>query len=291
MASAGTGTITVSGGNAANGWNNTSGGTLAGAMNIAGNIALGGPLYLVNNCAGHDRRRHQQRLCAEVSGSSILTVNAAQSYSGGTNVNGGTLAFAGISPPSGTINTASGATTQIINNSSTEINSTNSVTYTGAGTLLKTGSGVYHGSNGPIVINLSAGGLIDVEGGSWVGNNHHNTVASTNLGSLKVAAGALFTSDDSIVIDALIGAGSESNWYQGQTLTIGAANGSGTWSGKIYDNGSGLLTASRSSRTVRGSRSSAARTPTTAVRPSAVARCNWAPARAARTARSPTPAA
>ena len=123
------------------------------------------------------------------SGSGLVTFSAGNSYTGGTNVNGGTLAFSGVAPTGGTITTAPGAVTQLAYPAS--VNNSSAVTYAGAGTVVKTGAGYYEGGSGVQgIINMSAGGLIDVEQGLWWSNSYSNQIPTTNRGSLKVASGA-----------------------------------------------------------------------------------------------------
>ncbi len=179
-------------------------------------------------------------------GPGMLTLVANNTYGGGTVVNGGTLTFAGVSPPAGTVNTAAGAVTQLATGNS-QVNS-NVVTFTGAGTVVKTGTSNYYGngSSQTFTTNMSAGGLLDIEAGNWTANNWSNIIASTNLGSLKIAAGASFYTDGTngngfiVPFDALAGSGTLLAPYeQGDTLELGAAGGSGTWAGVISSAGAG----------------------------------------------------
>ena len=159
-------------------------------------------------------------------------------------VNGGTLTFAGFSPPAGTINTAAGAVTQLATGNS-QVNS-NVVTFTGAGTVVKTGASNYYGnsSSQTFTTNMSAGGLLDIEAGSWTANGWANMIAPTNQGSLKIAANASFYTDGTngngfvVPFDALTGAGTLYPPYEaGDTLELGVAGGSGTWAGSISATG------------------------------------------------------
>ena len=82
---------------------------------------------------------------------------------------------------------------------------------------------------------MSAGGLIDVEGGNWYSSGYSNVVSPNNMGSLNIGSGALFYSDagGTIAFDALTGSGTFSGPYGNTTLNLGVANGGGTWAGSI----------------------------------------------------------
>ena len=126
-----------------------------------------------------------------------------------------------------------------------------SYTISGSGTLLKTGPGVLDQTNGwpvgtnggaAVTISMAAGGLIDIEGGAiankWVGVSW-----AGNQASVYIASGAVLDIGGNgglggVVIDALSGSGTVGDYFPAaNTLTLGVANGSGTFSGAIMGDG------------------------------------------------------
>ena len=178
------------------------------------------------------------------SGPGSLTLTATNTYNGGTRVNAGTLIESnnGNALSTGTVNIASGATLALNNTSTkTAIYQAGTSTFTGTGTLQKTGAGtVLFGANGGDVnVSLSAGGLIDVEAGTLVGSNSYNGVYNNNQASLNIASGATFDGVEADVrVDALTGAGTlQGGFGDVGNVTIGVANGGGTFTGTIQDSG------------------------------------------------------
>jgi fibronectin-binding autotransporter adhesin len=112
-------------------------------------------------------------------------------------------------------------------------------TYTGQGTLRKTGDGVlnigiYGGANGRFV-NFGAGALIDIQGGTFM-NDNLRCHWQNNMGSVAVSNNATFDiRGEDVRIDSLLGAGTVLNSYAAKTLTLGVADGSGTFNGVIQD--------------------------------------------------------
>lgn len=94
-------------------------------------------------------------------------------------------------------------------------------------------------------MNLSAGGLIDVQADKLVGTSSYQGIWASNLASLNIAGGALFDAVEggpsgTMQIDALTGAGTFTGGYFGAfgavtTATLGIAGGSGTFSGSLGD--------------------------------------------------------
>lgn len=164
-------------------------------------------------------------------------------YSGTTTINAGRVTFL-ASVNSNTIAIASGAVAEF-NTSQGDINSNNN-TFTGTGTLLKSGSGYLQWQQPIATFALSPGALIDVEGGTFVGGSFGNENWTNNQSGLNVASGATFTGVEADVrVDALTGAGSVLGGYGGQgSVTIGVANGSGTFGGVLADSrqNGGVLT-------------------------------------------------
>jgi fibronectin-binding autotransporter adhesin len=216
------GTLTVSGA-IANGGNTL---TLAGSgITISGGLTGTGGLIM--------------------NGSGAVTLSGnANLYSGGTTVSSGTLVLAGTSndfTASSGYNVAAGATLQFT--PSVRFASTNAQ-FTGAGTVQYTGTGTaYFANNGgstQMSFNMSAGGLLDVRSGIM---NSISTQAG-NLGGLNILSGATASlntggiSAATDVFNTLTGGGTLTLDGAGtnRTVSVGANNGSATFSGVIKDN-------------------------------------------------------
>jgi autotransporter-associated beta strand protein len=108
---------------------------------------------------------------------------------------------------------------------------------TGTGTLLKSGAGTWlvGDTGGHVNFNLGAGSLIDLQGGT-IKCAFQGTSFGGNQASINVASGAtLDLFGESGQMDALTGAGTVINNFSigGHNVTVGVANGSGTFSGAI----------------------------------------------------------
>ena len=185
-------------------------------------------------------------------GSGTALLKAANSYSGATTVSGGTLVLQDTyASPSFTI--ASGAVLEL-NRSVDTIYNTNT-TFTGAGTLRKTGAGrILWGNVNPIIYSFGAGSLIDVVAGTFTGSSSYQSNWTANLSSLSIASGATFnTVEGQVRVDALNGAGTVNTGYDtggggaNAGLTVGVNNGSGIFTGVIQDlAGAGVTSAAKS---------------------------------------------
>ena len=111
---------------------------------------------------------------------------------------------------------------------------------TGAGTLLKTGSGFALLDGGDSLLSLSAGGLIDIRGGTLkLGNfNSQGNSMAGNLAAVVMASGTTFNLDSTRgVLGSLSGNGTVRAGYFGpRSLTIGTDNTSTTFAGEIRGN-------------------------------------------------------
>ena len=180
---------------------------------------------------------------------------------GPTTVSAGTLEQQSnwASLPNGGAAIASGATLEFnADNSSGGIFPLVNSTISGNGTLLKTGPGLMGlnsslgGANSSaynVTMSMGAGGLIDIEGGA-IADDYNNVPWSNNRASVNIASGAVLDiRAQDVTIDALTGSGTVANsWTSVQNgvvssnvLYVGAANGSGTFSGTIMGSGTDNL--------------------------------------------------
>ena len=167
-------------------------------------------------------------------GAGTLTLSGANTYTGTTTINSGTVILQNTySSPSYSI--ASGAVLEL--NRTVYTDYTTSTTFSGAGTLRKTGSGQVLWGLSAATFALSAGSLIDVQAGNVSGSSSGNEVWTNNYSGLTVASGAIFQGvEGSVKVDALNGAGTvTSGWLGTGSITVGINNGSGTFSGVIGD--------------------------------------------------------
>jgi autotransporter-associated beta strand protein len=153
-------------------------------------------------------------------GAGTAVLADAFGVTGGATINGGTLE---LNVPSG----------------SRDLGSTS---FSGTGTLSKTGAGVVGWGVGSATFALGAGSLIDIRAGSFGGGSNANEVWTNNLAGLNVASGATFNGVEANVrVDALTGAGTITSGYPGAgyaNFTFGVNNGSGTFSGSLTDSDS-----------------------------------------------------
>jgi hypothetical protein len=91
---------------------------------------------------------------------------------------------------------------------------------------------------------LSADAQIRVESGSFTGSSDLAGVWTNNLSDLFVAtAASVFTSEAQMRVDALTGAGTV--LLGDGSLTVGVANGSGTFDGTLINQGPWMAGSSR----------------------------------------------
>jgi autotransporter-associated beta strand protein len=176
-------------------------------------------------------------------GAGTLVLSGANSYTGGTNVNAGTLRLPDRALP--------GSIAGVNSNAVLEYNDSGNLTqptftYTGAGILRKTGAGkLIFGGQGNVNVSFSTGALIDVQQGTLVGTSSFQGVWANNRASVNIAGGAAFDAVEggpvgALQFDALTGAGTFTGGYFGAfgattVATIGIADGGGTFSGSIGD--------------------------------------------------------
>ena len=263
---AGSGTISLT---SASGYNVTASSSLQGGSLVMGDanaIALSSGVTLTLNATGSiSNAVNGSNGNLAVTGGSI-TLAGANSYSGSTTVSGGTLTFSGAttSNASTAMSIAGGAVLQYAVPSG--LRDENTVTYSGAGTLLKTGSGTLRWGAGVGTFKLASGSLIDVQGGTFDAGSTANEVWSANLSSLNVAGGATISeiTYNAAQFDALTGSGTVamSTGYGGPNqLTLGVNNtaagqynpaGSATFSGVISGGPATLIKAGTGMQVLSG---------------------------------------
>jgi len=216
--------------------------TSSGASNPNDLVGALDPLvYTVNNSTGS--------LVQRGTGTTTLT-NNANDYVVQTNVEAGRLVLTSTNASTRGIDIASGAVAELATNVS-GFTYTGGITYTGAGKLVRnaptTGFRTLVGANGG-VINMSAGGRIELVSGTLRLSDSAKTDWTSNKASLTLNAGTTLDLWDSgvavgtglnfantnIYIDALDGSGSIiRGTTQNGSLTMGVANTSGSHTGAI----------------------------------------------------------
>ena len=167
-----------------------------------------------------------------------LTLTGTNTFTGAININAGKLTFSNQLVSSTAVNIASGATLEYAI-ASGSMRQQNNITFTGTGTLLKSGAGEidFGGPNGSVTWQLGGGGLIDVQGGIMVGGSNVQDFWTNNLSNLNIASGAVFSGVEANVrLDQLTGLGTLYSGYPGAgytTFTVGVNNGSSTFAGVI----------------------------------------------------------
>jgi len=180
----------------------------------------------------------------------LLNTTNPSFYGGSTTVNDGTLAFdfftngsGNVSPRTSgiTLNADSVAGTRGVlefNVGSGTADLAFDLSFSGNGTLLKTGAGTLRWPQSAATFALTPGGLIKVAAGDFTAGSYANETWTNNKASLEISAGATFSSVEAdVVVDALLGAGTWNAGYSGlsSSPTVGVADGSGTFSGVIKD--------------------------------------------------------
>jgi autotransporter-associated beta strand protein len=172
------------------------------------------------------------------SGTGTLTLSGANTHSGTTTINEGTLKLQGgaFSTTTRNYSIASGAVLNLDGSSINKLPAGTS-TISGAGTLRLTGGIVFGNtvSGGTFNLSLGPGALIDVQAGASMQNGGWNAFNwAANSAQLNVD-GNFNMGDNSATVDALTGSGTITKGWDANTrvLTVGIANGSGTFSGTI----------------------------------------------------------
>jgi hypothetical protein len=140
----------------------------------------------------------------------------------------------------------SGTTTAIAADGTLEYNHTTNPgqpahSFTGGGSIVKSGAGTLTFNAGNSTIALAAGGLIDVQGGKLQFGNFdaQGCSATANQSDMNIASGAIFDGyAGNVAVDSLTGSGTYQAGYFGpRSLTVGINGGSSTFSGTIKGNG------------------------------------------------------
>lgn len=168
-------------------------------------------------------------------GVDTMTLSADNTYTGSTTVTTGTLKVTNNSDTTA-VSIAAGATFEMDFN----VRWGGVTSYTGEGTILKTGTGTADFFKGTFA--LAAGSLIDVQEGTFrasSGGTGGSEVWTNNMSDIFIASGATFRgAEGNINMSALDGAGTFSSGFSsaGYTnITIGLNDGGGTFSGIIED--------------------------------------------------------
>ena len=173
-------------------------------------------------------------LSKQDSGTFVLT----GSYGGAlaTNVTAGRLVASNTAGAfgTGTVAISNGATVELSNATANNVIELPGIAFTGAGTLEKTGAGIFAiGGTTQGSVGLAQGGLINVVAGTLRGSTQNRGSWSTNNGGLTIASGATFDGvEGTIRVDGLNGAGTLQG---GATITIGVAGGNGVFTGTIQN--------------------------------------------------------
>ena len=179
-------------------------------------------------------------------GTMKLSGAAAIAAYSGTNVtigSGATFQLHGFDADNGTSSGTMQGNAEFGGNSS----SGSPLVISGAGTWLFTGASTNNvielgNNNGnSLKINMAQGGLINVASGTLRSGGYSSPDWTSNKASLNVATGAVFELWDGnrpVTVDSLTGGGLIGNALGNNavTLNVGAANGSGTFSGQIANN-------------------------------------------------------
>jgi len=188
-------------------------------------------------------------------GNGVMVLTGSSSYSGGTTVTAGTLILENTYA-AGSHAIASGAVLEFAVASGSRDSAT--TTFSGAGTLRKTGIGGIIWGPGVVTFSLGSGALIDVQAGSFTGGSWGNDNWTTNLSDLNVESGAVFsTVEANVRVNKITGSGTINTGYNGagyQNLAIGVDNGSSTFAGIIANaaNAGSLLKAGSGTITLTG---------------------------------------
>ncbi|TAE77444.1 MAG: hypothetical protein EAZ65_07490 [Verrucomicrobia bacterium] len=166
-------------------------------------------------------------------GDGTLVLQGASTPGGAATISAGNLTLRG-GYAAGSMNVAAGALLQLDNVADRDFAS---ITFTGAGTLRKSGTGRSYWGGNAATFALSGGSLIDVQEGVFTAGSNANENWTDNRSDLHVAFGAVFnTVEANVRIDRITGDGAIGTGYSGagyQNLSIGIGDGSSRFDGVI----------------------------------------------------------
>lgn len=171
-------------------------------------------------------------------GPGTLLLSGTSTYTGPTNVNGGTLIQRNFASVNSSHAIASGATLEFADSSN--INMAGG-TITGSGTLVKSGAGnlgLGFSNYVPVNVNLDPGSLIHVVQGTLSGSSYGQGQWAYNHSDLLLETGATFNSSEkNAQFDSVNGSGDLKGGYWGTpaTITVGVDGGSGTLTGTLNE--------------------------------------------------------
>jgi autotransporter-associated beta strand protein len=172
-------------------------------------------------------------------GPGTLILSGANSFTGPTTVTSGKLVQRNFATVNSAHDIASGATLEFADTSN--INMAGG-SFTGSGTLVKSGSASLafgFSNNVPVQVGLGSDALIQVKEGSLIGSSYGQGQWASNQSDLQIDAGATFdSSENDARFDAVTGSGNLIGtwWGDPATIIVGVANGSGTFSGSLFQN-------------------------------------------------------
>jgi autotransporter-associated beta strand protein len=221
------------------------------ALSLGGLSFAGGDTSLAGSALTLDRSSGTPEISVD-SGSTATITLALGGGDGLAKTGGGTLVLQGTAGPGGastvtvgnltlrngysapSFDIAGGAVLQL--DHATDLNNA-TASFTGAGTLRKTGGGQVVWGSSTATFALAPGALIDIQGGTFVAGSFANENWANNRSDLHVAAGAVFkTVEANVRLDRITGEGTLGTGYSGagyQNLTIGIEGGSSRFDGVI----------------------------------------------------------
>lgn len=171
-------------------------------------------------------------------GPGTLVLSGANTYTGTTYVDEGKLTL-GFARPSATYLLSTGTSLEFANASNLNIPGG---TISGTGTLVKSGNGnlgLGFSNYQAVNVTLDADSLVHIKGGTIAGSSYGQGQWGSNLSDLQIDSGATFdSSENDATFDAVTGGGNLIGtwWGDPATINVGVANGTGTFTGRFFQN-------------------------------------------------------